>query len=155
MKNFLLWISLFLLIILLLLPPIFRKFGSDWYYEEKVKKDVVTVLNCVKGDETINTTYFNSNPYNFQYSISGNYTVSEDTESELIEEIKPIENQIIMDLRRYSMISYDEEQNKTIFQIVLSSVEVYQEGLRSYTKKPDEQLAYYNSLGFYCTKTDV
>ena len=145
MKNVLLGISLVLLIILLLLPPSLRWFASDLYKDNEEKpKDVVTVLNCVKDDETVNTTYFNDNPYNYQYTIRGNLLDSDS-----------VNNLIIQNIKRYANTSYDVISNLTTYQMVLSSVEISVESLKNYTYSPLEQQSYYQSIGFTCTMRTV
>lgn len=145
MKNVLLGISLVLLIILLLLPPSLRWFASDLYKDNEEKpKDVVTVLNCVKDDETINTTYFNDNPYNYQYTVIGNILENDNDN-----------NLIIQNIKRYASPSYDEISNITTYQMVLSSVEISVESLKNYTYSPEDQESYYQSIGFTCTMRTV
>ena len=155
MKKFFLWVLLILLIGFLLLPPGLRLFGKDLYKEkEEEKKDVVTVLNCKKNEDTINTTYFNDNPYDFRYDAKGNYTIENDN-NENIDLESTFDNSIIYDIRNSSMVNYNSEKDITEFHIILSSVEKVNEKLSNYTKLPEEQQKYYMSMGFNCTISKV
>lgn len=149
MKKILLGVALFFLIVLLFLPPCLRWFGKDLYAKkEEVNKNVVKVLNCTKNDETINTTYFNEKPYNFRYSIIGNYLSDEEDEEK-------VENQIISDVKNVTMSSYDEATNATIYTVVLSTVEMQNEKMKNYIKEIEDQQNYYQSIGFMCTISQV
>ena len=155
MKKFLLGVLLIILIGLLVLPLGLRWFGKDLYKEkEEEKKDVVTVLNCKKGEDSVNTTYFNDAPYDFRYVAKGNYTI-ENESTENIDLENTFDNSIIYDIRNSSMVNYSEDSDTTTFHILLSSVEMVNEKLRNYTKLPEEQQKYYTSMGFYCTISKV
>ena len=144
MKKVLLCFILIILIGLLLLPPGLRLFGKNLYNDvEEEKKDVVTVLNCKKGDEVINMTYFNDKPYDFRYTIKGNYNASMQDVVDGETPNNTLDNAIIEDIKGSSMINYSESKDTTEFHIVLSSVEMINEKLNNYIKKPEEQQKYY------------
>ncbi len=157
MKKFLLGVLLIILIGLLLLPPGLRWFANDLFKEKVEKKDVVTIVNCQKGEDTINTTYFNDTPYDFRYIVKGNYTLENENtgNSENLETTNNFDNSIIYDIRSSSMVNYSEDSDTTTFHILLSSVEMINEKLRNYTKLPEEQQKYYTSMGFQCTMSKV
>lgn len=155
MKKFFLWVLLILLIGFLLLPPALRIFGKDLYKKvEEEKKDVVTVLNCKKGEDSINTTYLNDKPYDFRYYVKGNHTI-ENENAENIDIESTFDNSIIYDIRNNSMINYNNDKDTTEFHIILSSVELTSDQLSNYTKLPEEQQKYYIAMGFYCTINKV
>ena len=155
MKKFLLWVLLIILIGFLLLPPGLRLFGKDLYKEkEEEKKDVVTVLNCKKGEDSVNTTYFNDSPYDFRYVAKGNYTIENDSADNLDLE-NTFDNSIIYDIRNSSMVSYNSQSDTTEFHILLSSVELTSDKLSNYIRNPEKQKEYYTAMGFYCTISKV
>ena len=165
MKKALLILLMIILIVFLLLPPGLRLFGKNLYYKEEVKKDVVSVLSCTKGDESVRTTYLNDNPYNMNYMIAGDYTPKDNVANENTEEVKeeqeevqentqePKTNDMIENIKTAASITYNQESNMTSFSVMISMVESNSEKLKNYTKKLQEQQGYYSSNGFSCTIT--
>lgn len=153
MKKVLLWIALVFLIILVLIPPALRLFGKNLYIKVEEKKDVVTVLNCLKNEENISTTYLNDVPYNFKYTLNGNY--SNDREESEKDEYYDVQNAIVNDIKNTVTSTYNKMTDITTFSIVLTMVEMQKESMKNYVKNPKEQQDYYHSIGFICTRTDV
>lgn len=143
MKRLTCLVVLAVLFALLLLPPFLRRFVS--FDLEKVStkgsNDKVLILNCEKQEEKINTSYLNDKPYNIQYKINGNYTNEEETD-----------NSIIMDLRNYSTIKYQDNKNVTIYKIDVNNIK---EGLlTNYLLSINEQMHYYEKIGFTCSRME-
>ena len=130
---------------MLLLPPGLRIFGKDLYSEQKnIKiKDEVYVLNCTGLRETINMSYMNDLPYNFQYLIKGNYTYFDD-DLEF--------NEIILDIQSYTEGVYNEIDDTTEYRIAFNEMSDIPGPLVNYSMAYDKQNAYYTERGFNCTK---
>ena len=160
MKNILLYFALFLLIILLLLPPALRLFGKNLYNEKKFPKkneEVLEILNCTKINETINMSFLNGKAYNIKYEITGNHLPLESNEEDSLsngenDETEVQENQIIDDFKDYAEVSFVEEKNLTEYRIALNLYDVIPEKLLNHTKSIDEVSSYYTGLSFSCTK---
>ncbi len=159
MKNVLLYLALFILVILLLLPPGLRLFGKDLYNEPKfVKpKDILEILSCTKINESISSTFMNGKPLNIKYEINGNFVPEETNDEKENQDINPDEvdneekNQIIEGLKKYADIKYDEAKNSTKFQIGLDSFDTVPEEMQIFNKSINEMNAYYSELSFSCT----
>ena len=164
MKNLLLYISLFLLVILLLLPPGLRLFGKNLYKEKKISKqqDVLEILNCTKINETIDTSFLNGNAYNIKYEISGNQVEENEEKNDENEKVTGTddnenitdtnENKISIkdDFKEYAEIKYIEEKNLTEYRIALNTIENVKEKLNNYTKTISEMSSFYEELSFSC-----
>ncbi len=147
MKNVLLWIALFLLIIFLLIPPALRLFGKDLYKNVKKEKDVLEVLQCTKLNETISETYLNGNAHNLLYSVKGNY---ENVDLSILED-SSIFKDMMYDIKGAATITYDETKDLTSFKVDLSSLNPLPGGLSKYTQKMNEQKIFYTNQKFSCT----
>ena len=155
MKNILLYFTLFLLIILLLLPPGLRLFGKNLYTTPIIpkNKDVLEILNCTKINETISTSFLNGKAYNIKYEISGNH-LSQDNENSLLntEETDNVnKNTIVDDLNSYAEVKYIEEKNITEFRLAVNLLNNIPDSLVNYTKSIQEVSNYYTDLSFSCT----
>ena len=74
MKHNLCYVGLVVLTIFLLLPVAFRLFIRD-PDEEKTKeeeKKVYISLSCIKGEESISSTFLNDKPQSIMYKVKGN-----------------------------------------------------------------------------------
>ena len=162
-KIVLLYLSLVFLVIMLFVPPMLRLLVKD--VEEEKPKVVLSVLNCTREGEVIITAYSDNNPYNFYYSIEGDYTQidfnSEEETDENDEQNEDDDKQnedvfnyqnVMIDVISYSSITYNEMENKTEISMDISS-ETIKEILPQYSKLIDEQDTYYTKYGFTCTKT--
>lgn len=147
MKNFLMYILIIVLVFMLLLPPGLRMFGKNLYNEKNNQKkdNDVYVLRCTGLSETINTSYMNDKPYNFQYLVKGNYIDLDNQNNEIL-------NYIVVDIKNYSELSYNDEDDTTEYRIAFNEMENIPETLMTYSMKYDEQNAYYTEHGFNCTK---
>lgn len=158
MKNFLLYLAFFILVILLLLPLGLRIFGKDLYKEKKIPKlkDELEMLSCTKINETISTSFLNGKAYNIKYSISGNHTVEEETmlpDEEETEEESPAspKNDFIEDFKKYAQITYKESENLTEYVISVNLLNVIPKELQNHTKTIEEVISYYREYSFSCT----
>ena len=106
-KKILCYISLVVLIILLILPPVFRLVFKEEKVEEK--KDIVEILKCNNEKETVISSFLNSEPQRIQYTINGNYALNEE-EKENVEEGPSV---VLVKLSGYATLKYDEEKNIT------------------------------------------
>ena len=151
MKNILLYFALFILIILLFIPFVFRLIGKDWYANKSVKLiDTLETLNCNKANETVNLTFLNNKPHNLQYLIRGNYIKNDELADESIDTTQ-IENTMINDLYDIASKVYKDSDDVTEFKIDISSYEVIPSVLEKYVHK-ESASTYYAELGFSCTK---
>jgi len=162
MKNVLLYIALFLLIVLLFLPLGLRIFGKNLYKENEEVKKVVELLSCNKSNETISSTFLNSIPQNFQYKVKGNYlaTILPDSQEEIEtadkndmnnEKESINENELITVIQKYSKVTYDDGKDISTFTIELNKVTDYPAELSNF-KSLQDQTDYLKTLGFSCTK---
>ena len=160
MKNMLLYISLFLLVILLLLPPGLRLFGKNLYKEKKLSKqeDVLEILNCTKINETIDTSFLNGKAYNIKYEISGNFSLENEDENEKNDNQKNDleennENKVLIrdDFKEFAEIKYIESKNLTEYRLALNIYENIPEKLSNYARSINEMSMYYEGLSFSCT----
>lgn len=146
MKNLLMYLLIFFLVVLLLLPPGLRMFGKNLYIkEDNSKKSSVYVLNCTGLNETINLSYLDDKPYNFQYSIKGNNI-------NLDENVEMMFNDIIVDIMDYSQATYNEVDDVTEYRIAFNEMSLIPSELQNYSQNYEEQSAYYTNRGFQCTK---
>lgn len=164
MKNILLYLALFLLVILLLLPPGLRMFGKNLFNEKKTPtiKNELEVLSCTKINESISTSFMNGKAYNIKYEISGNHVnvneeenvlPDESTENNLNSEIESqVPHSIINDFNDYAQIKYIEEDNLTEYRIAVNLLDSIPEPLQNHTKSIDEVESYYRELLFSCTR---
>lgn len=157
MKNMLLYLALFLLIILLFLPAGLRLFGNNLYKNKKItEQNDLEILNCTKIDETINTSFLNGKAYNIKYEIRGNYVLEENeniniNENENKDELDVNKNVIVNDFRNYAKISFVEDKGLTEFRIAVNLLDVIPEKLQNHTKSINEVKDFYNELLFSCT----
>ena len=151
MKNFLLYLAIIILIVLLFLPKGLRLFAKDLYKEAEKPKDVIESLSCNKLNESMNISYLNGKTYNLSYNITGNYEFETDnTETESTNQLNPTK-----DLRGVATIDYNQVADMTTFKIDLSSVENVQESLILYTMSIDEERDLLSQNGFSCTKSSI
>lgn len=151
MKNFLLYLAMIILIVLLFLPKGLRLFAKDLYKETEKPKDVIESLSCNKLNESMNISYLNGKTYNLSYNITGNYEFETDnTETESTNQLNPTK-----DLRGVATIDYNQVADMTTFKIDLSSVENVQESLILYTMSIDEERDLLSQNGFSCTKSSI
>ena len=142
MKRMLCLVSIVILLFFLLLPPVLRRFATFDVYEKieaKGNNDSISVINCKRDDEQINTSYLNNKPYNLQYKIKGNY-----------EEVE-LENEIIDNLKQYGKISFNKEKDITELKVDLSTISKIPEELINYTQDINKEITYYENLNFTCT----
>lgn len=165
MKNILLSLALFALVILLLLPPLLRLFGKNLYADKKNNniQDEYEMLKCSKINETISVSFVNGKTYNIKYEISGNHAVDESINEEVIdskelpdetenlEEEKIPVNSLIEDFKDYAEIKYKEDTNLTEFIISMNKFDTTPEKLSNHAKTIDEVKNYYSELSFSCT----
>ena len=151
MKNFLLYLSIFILLVLLFLPWGLRTFAKDVYKTPEKPKDVIETLSCNKLNESMNITYLNGKTYNIAYNITGNYEL--ETEENLTssqEGLNPTK-----DLRILATIEYNPDSDITIFRVDLSSYTDTIETLNPYTRGIDEEINVLAQNGFSCTKSVI
>lgn len=142
-KNVLMCVALVFLIILLLLPVGLRLFAKDLYNSKKEKpKDAVLVLNCTKLNETINTSYVNGKPYNFQYQLLSSTSVENSEENY---------NEIVLNIKDYAERKESDTSGVIEYRIALNKYTNYPQTLQNYVKNIDEESIYYNGKGFTCT----
>lgn len=67
MKKILCYVAIVLLLILIILPPMLRIFVKEEAYEPP--KDVVSLLNCNKDDESISMPYLNGGLVSIKYTF--------------------------------------------------------------------------------------
>lgn len=151
MKNVLLYMALFVLIILLLLPVGLRLFAKDLYGEKPSSKkdDVMISMKCIKSNETIKMTYLNDKPYSFWYQIVGEVNITpgnEDKAWKIISDIEPFAK------KDYSLISGATEYKIDLFNYNADNTP---DELLDYTKKMSDQSIFYSSYGFICTTSNI
>lgn len=151
MKNFLLYLSIFILLILLFLPWGLRTFAKDVYKPVEKPKDVIETLSCNKLNESMNITYLNGKTYNIAYNITGNYELEqEDNQITSQEGLNPTK-----DLRPLAVIQYNQVSDVTLFKVDLSSYDNTLETLNLYTRVIDEEKNVLSQNGFSCTKSVI
>lgn len=152
MKNFLLYVAMFFLFVLLLLPPGLRLFAKDLYEKKEVKQDLVESLSCNKLNESINISYLNGKAYNFTYNKSGDFsTVMGQTFNE--DDVEYNKLNIIRDIKDFATIDYSKINDITKFSISFSSFTNLPESLMTYAKTPSEEIDLLAENGFSCIKT--
>ena len=153
MKNLLLYLALFFLIILLFIPPVFRLTMKDMYKREEKPKDVYGMLYCEKNDENINESYLNYKPYGLKYNYKSDKEILiNDGENNETGQIS--ENSIVNDIYDYSNINFNSESNWYEYTVDLNNISEIPEKLVNYTRPIDEQMYYYGAIGFTCNKTE-
>ena len=145
MKKILLYFTLFLLVVLLFTPPLLRMLVSDKKEAPEKPKDIYDVIDCRNNrNELINETFLNSKAYSLLYVVP--IDVETDLDNSLDEEWE------LLPLRSYASLTENEEEKTHSYRIEFGNLE--DAGiLNNYSKEIDSQVAYYQSLGFTCTKT--
>ncbi len=159
--SILCYISLVILFILLLLPPMLRLFGKDLYVQkEEKKKDEVIILTCDKQDENINSTFLNGEPQVIEYHIKGDHSVAvndvklkdeTDDSQQLADEIEV--NIFIELIRPFAKIEYREDINETSLKVKVSDLKELEE-YDSVFSTFDNQQKYLLDQFFTCQKTN-
>ena len=75
-KRALCYFAVTVMIILLLMPPIFRLFVADRNAGIVKEVDIIMVLNCNTSTESITSTFLNGKPGTLTYKIRGNYVLN-------------------------------------------------------------------------------
>lgn len=151
MKNFLLYLSIFILVILLFLPWGLRTFAKDVYKTPEKPKDIIETLSCNKLNESMSITYLNGKTHNIAYNITGNYELETEENLQIQQEgLVPTK-----DLRNFAVIEYNQVADMTIFRVDLSSYDNTLEVLNSYTRGIDEENNVLAQNGFSCTKSVI
>ena len=149
MKKILLYIALVFLLILLLLPAGLKTFGRNLYVDESdnEKENTNTMLKCIKGNETITTTYLNGSPYTFMYQIVGE-SISTSNENEENIEI----SDAIKDYAKYTSNDLSETAEYKI-DFYKYDQKIPPE-LTDYSMTIRNQSDYYSNLGFVCLSSN-
>jgi len=156
-KIFFCYISLVFLIALLFTPLVFKiVFKAE---KNEKKDDVVTRLECNKGEEIISSTFFNDKPQNILYRIKGNYMTngnSEGSENGNNENEDNIgkESLVLKKFLNYSNIMYDEENNTSSisFNVEVTNGTVDYELIFINIANQEE---YFRTQGFSCKRSTM
>lgn len=170
MKNILLYLGLFFLVVLLLLPPGLRIFGKNLYKKDNKVKDIVELLKCNKENETISSTFLNKIPQNFQYKLKGNYLTDNINEYEQINpdennnlealemadniEDDTIDNRLVYNIKKYASIVYDDSMDISTFTIELNNLDPLPNEIIQ-LKSLDSQKSYLEGFGFSCSSSTL
>lgn len=148
MKRILCLIAIGLLTMLIFVPPYLRRHANFLVESVSTKgsNDKVSMLNCKRGEDSINTSYLNSEPYNIQYKISGDYTNS----TWQTEEENAINNSFITDLESLAKIKYNAKKNITTYKIEVSNLND-KTNLKNYLLPINEEQLFYQNIGFVCS----
>lgn len=153
MKKVLLYMALVFLVILLLLPIGLKTFGKNLYVKkeeasekENSKEAQNAILKCIKGNETITTTYMKGVAYSFWYQIIGSAELDDNNES----------TKIIDGIKDYAKYSSNELNGVTDYKI---SFYIYGSSmppeLSDYSMPIDNQSSYYSNFGFVCLSSNL
>lgn len=151
MKNILLYFAIFILVILLFLPPGLRLFAKDIYKDLEKKNDIIETLNCNKLNETMNISYLNGEPYSLSYTIMGNFS----TALESVDENQSTELIIVEDLRNYGSIEYNDAADLTTIRVGFKNFTDIPNSLSLYAKTIDEERDFLLENSFSCTKNSI
>ena len=150
LKKILCYFALVILIVLLFTPMAFRIAFKE--KKEEPKKDVVYILKCNKGDESISSTFLNEQPHKITYTITGNYmTNSEQNENNSETNNETISGSLSSRFINYASFEYDEETNKSSLNFDVE----YSKGTPDYEaffSSIESQESFFNSEGFSCSK---
>ena len=141
------YVGLVFLVILLIIPPLFRLIFKE--KQEEVKKDVITTMKCSKENEEVASTFLNDEPQVIQYSIIGDFSPKEDTS---IETLTPSE--ILTRFIEFGEITYNEEKNVSFLKFEASVAR----GSADYElilRNQPAQEEYFRSQGFSCIKQTI
>ena len=142
MKKIICYALIIILLFLLFLPPILRRFGKvDKEVAITKSKNVVMVLKCSKQNEKINTSYLNGQTYNLQYQIKKDLTN---------EELNTDEKRI----KEYAKVSIDKNNQTMDYRVDFNSLSLLPDSLKDYAKEINEQKAFYTNLGYTCSMND-
>ena len=148
------YFSLVMLAIFLLIPPVFRFVGKDWYKKEERKKDIIEILTCTKEKDTINSTFLNGEPKNLDYKHKGKYNLvnNDDTLADEVDNKEEKKNSLIDIIAGYANIAYIDATDVTHFKVDMSSMKQNEKYMQFFSNI-DNQKSYFNSLSFYCEIT--
>lgn len=158
LKHVMCYFALVILVILLFVPLAFKIIFKE--KEPEKQPDVVTILLCNKGDESISSTFLNDDPKNLSYSIpAANVDIKEEDNKENQDNQDSTEqasteetaNPVLRKLINYAAITYNEE--KTIASINFS-VESTRGSIDYETifSNVASQKEYFQTQGFTCTE---
>lgn len=154
MKKVLLYVLLVILISLLLLPVGLKTFGKNLYVDktnvndDNSKEEIKdAMLKCIKGNETITTTYTKGAAYSFWYQIVGASELNDSDNSSV---------QMLNDIKNYAKYSNSELSGVSDYKIAFYSYgSNIPTELINYSMPINDQSNYYSDLGFVCLASNI
>lgn len=143
------YVGLFFLVILLIMPPVFRLVFKE--KKEEVKKNVVVTMRCNKENEEVNSTFLNDEPQVIQYSIIGDYSIKNESETNEKTESTLPPSEIITKFAEFGNIVYHEENNTSVLKVVVSQARGSADYELLLRNQPTQE-EYFKSQGFSCIK---
>ena len=147
MKKILCYVALLLLITIIFLPPALRMFYRPENNEPKVI-DTYELMNCKKGNFTIDTSYKNSNPLNIRFSY-----LEEELDLDVDNEHYELELSLARLLNNEPKINFVEkniDDNKLLVYTLLYSEVTDTNKYSDYNLAIADQKNLYTSYGYTC-----
>lgn len=147
------YIGLVFLIILLIIPPVFRLV----FKEEKndIKKNIVITMKCSKENENVASTFLNNEPQVIQYDVVGNYVSVEGSSGETKNTgNENLTSELLTRFSEYGPITYDEDKNISIIKFDVSGFKDSADYELLLRNQPAQE-EYFKSQGFSCIKQTI
>ena len=148
------YFSLVMLGIFLLIPPVFRWVGKDWYKKEEKKSEVIEILVCTKDRDSIRSSFLGGEPQNLDYKFKGEYTLNK-TDDNITDKssVKDNKNNAFIDfIASYAKITYLADEGVTRFKVSMDSLKQSEKYMEFFNTIANQK-SYFNSLSFYCEVT--
>lgn len=147
MKKFLCYVAIFLLILVIAIPPLTRIFYKE-KQEEEVVRDIYTLVTCTKDSYIINESYKNDEALSIKFTRS----LLDDKLNEYSDDYA-IEFTLDNELKNLTTTNEDNENEKISYLLEFRKVDSSKlEKLANYRLSLDEQIKYYEQDDYACKK---
>ena len=149
MKKVLCYVAIVILLIIIILPPVFRAFISESIDENDKPKQEIVLLNCTRSDESINMPYLDGKLNKIKYTFNTPVDINNDENQTDENDNEPMTIKKVLETISNTE-KRDDTDGTTTYSLDMNESCVIDLVPAEYSDTKENMKTYYNNLGYTC-----
>lgn len=149
MKKVLCYVAIVVLLIIIILPPVFRAFIPESIDEGDKPKQEIVLLNCTRADESINMPYLDGKLNKIKYTFNTPVDINNDENQTFENDNEPMTIKKVLKTLSNTE-KRDDTDGTTTYSLDMNEAGVIDLVPAEYRDTKENMKTYYTNLGYTC-----